>query len=474
MAIRFGSTVIAALMLGTATISRVYSGSDLVFGEAPDPGEVAYETKRYWRVRFTNGWSSDRISLASVDFLDSTGAVIPTTGGVASADSFFDATTTPERAFDQNAATYWHSSVAPNSGTTRYLAYDYGAGNAKEVAGVQLTTRSNFHSQAPVDGWLEHSGDGVTWTPYLQWTLNYTGAQTTRAFMKTQAKTPSTAVRWRVRVPTTQPAGNPSALGCQELEMRTTPGGADVTTGVTAYASYIESGSSAANAVNNAASAWTTGAFSKPAGGHWLETEFSAPPGAIQQITWRSRNDQYYAEFPLSVAVEYHDGTQWQTHWSLSGVGTVGQSQTRVITDPSVTLVDSRWRIKINATINTGAWATLNEIQMRAVAGGPDLTAPMGPVFVSHASAATNRENLFDDNNATVWQSGGTARPVTIEYDFGGPRDIVEVVMRTQTAGDAPSNFDIEKWDGSAWVTVWSVPATGAWTANVDRVFTKP
>lgn len=137
---------------------------------------------------------------------------------------------------------------------------------------------------------------------------------------------------WRVRCPDTHIAGE--YMGCTELEMRATSGGADQTGGKTASASVAFGGYPASAAIdNNTGSFWTTGGAGPPAGGHWLRIDFGAgTPVDVVEISYKVRPDSY-REDPKDLYVEYSDdASSWTTLWSQLNIAAWSAGETRVFT----------------------------------------------------------------------------------------------------------------------------------------------
>jgi hypothetical protein len=135
---------------------------------------------------------------------------------------------------------------------------------------------------------------------------------------------------WRVRSSNTASSGY---LGIAELQMHSTVGGSDLTTGKTAIASaaYYP----AARAINdNAADFWTTGSTAPPSGGHWLAVDLG-PSAAVNEIVITVRPDSY-REDPLNLFVDSSDdNATWTNQWSIATIATWSAGQTRTFENPN-------------------------------------------------------------------------------------------------------------------------------------------
>lgn len=119
---------------------------------------------------------------------------------------------------------------------------------------------------------------------------------------------------WRLWI-TSSPAG--SFLAVAEVELRSTPGGADQTGSGTALADNADNGA-AVNAVDNsAATYWQTGSSGYP---HWWKYDFGGSPKAVQQVVITPRSDQP-SRGPGAFRLEWSDDHRfWNVEASWSGV----------------------------------------------------------------------------------------------------------------------------------------------------------
>jgi len=126
---------------------------------------------RHWRVLFPEVNSSIYVQLTEVEFRQAVGVPEIPTGGTAYASSVYGASYAASRAFDGNITTAW--STAGDQAINSWIAYDYGAGNEKDILEVAVRC-DNGTSYAPKSIQIEYSDDGVGWFFY-GWYGNQTG-----------------------------------------------------------------------------------------------------------------------------------------------------------------------------------------------------------------------------------------------------------------------------------------------------------
>jgi len=130
-----------------------------------------------------------------------------------------------------------------------------------------------------------------------------------------RAGPPRRAYSMAVRIVT---AGSHTENGIAEVQFRDTVNGAKLAVGGTASASsYFGAGNEPSLAFDgNAGTAWFTGAGLRVGGwvGYTLPT-----PAEIRQVSLTAPS--FNAGMPLSLAVEYYDGSAWQTAWTTPSTG---------------------------------------------------------------------------------------------------------------------------------------------------------
>lgn len=115
---------------------------------------------RYWRLSFARATSVIRIS--ELALRTSVGGANVATGGTASASHTFGGNSAAN-AFDGNATTFWNASSGLIAGEPVWLAYDFGAGNDKDIVEYVVTVDSSAGTGIPEGGYLQYSDNGTTW-----------------------------------------------------------------------------------------------------------------------------------------------------------------------------------------------------------------------------------------------------------------------------------------------------------------------
>jgi F5/8 type C domain len=116
---------------------------------------------RYWRLNLIAS-ASNAFSMSEIQFRVTAGVSLGFSGGTASAAQTFSSQVA-SLATDGNINTFYGSSdkVAP-----QWWAYDYGAGNSKDIVEIVITARNDASfNQAPSIFTPEWSDNGSTWTP---------------------------------------------------------------------------------------------------------------------------------------------------------------------------------------------------------------------------------------------------------------------------------------------------------------------
>lgn len=118
-------------------------------------------------------------------------------------------------------------------------------------------------------------------------------------------------------------------------------------------------------------------------------------------------------------------------------------------------------RVTTQAVPSAGNWATIGEIEVAAYVGGPDLCVGGTPSATANNGTA---HFAVDNNPGNVWTTGTGTMPQSWEYDFGAVVSVGEVRIYCANTFDTPKDFDIEVWNGSAWVMV-KQPRGVTWAA---------
>jgi hypothetical protein len=126
---------------------------------------------------------------------------------------------------------------------------------------------------------------------------------------------PTTALYWRLNIT----AGNGSFVGAREIEFRATAGGADLTSGGTAFATSNFDGTTvAANAFdNNTGTEWASDGSAFP---QRIGYQFASPVD-IKQVYYAPRTAGFSNQSPTAFNVQSSsDGVNYTTRWSVSGL----------------------------------------------------------------------------------------------------------------------------------------------------------
>jgi len=118
-------------------------------------------------------------------------------------------------------------------------------------------------------------------------------------------------------------------------------------------------------------------------------------------------------------------------------------------------------------------------IEMRQAPGGANL-ASADIMFASSADSIADLANLFDADNATVWEitdADFDAADRRLVFAFDTATTIQEIVMQAPTANfnKTPTDFKLQfSEDGFLWNDAYTVTGEAAWATNESRTFTRP
>lgn len=432
---------------------------------------------RYWRVLVTASAGGGDTACNELELRSSSGGANLTGTGTPISGSEYSAGYADDYAFDGNAANSWNSSGG--LGTTAWIGYDFGAGNAHDIIEIAFKARGDYVGNAPTDMQVEYSDDGSSWT--TKWSITgQTGWSTNETRVFTEPVPPTAGVPhryWRVYVTANNSNGTTGYAGFLELEMREALGGADQCTGGTASASGVDAGNVAANAFDNdTATRWYSSGtlpswirYDFGAGNEKNIIEFAAKSPGVQQYTPR--------DFQLQFS---DDGSTWgtlitvkgETNWLGTATFTVWSADTRYDTGSA----GQMWRINMTGQQAGATTFSLTEVQMRITPGGADqcsggygFASSMDDTSIFGAFAA------FDDNAGTQWQAYSDGEvPSWLIYKFASAKAIVEVLMSAPGGGNeawAPANFTIDRWNGSTWEAQYTASGL-TWTGSETKTFT--
>lgn len=286
---------------------------------------------------------------------------------------------------------------------------------------------------------------------------------------------------WRLRFPQGINGGNDNRTQLQTVEFRATVGGADQCTGGTAFASAVHGSSSAASAFDaNSGTAWFT------AGNDHFNSYIGyqfASPVAVEQISLTGSSDTSYS--PRSIIVEHSDdGSTYTIYAFIPPTLSWSANETKTFTTdsyPPYATAYRYWKIEVTAS-NDGAGDVLaQEIELRAAASGPDLTAPGGNApatqasgTAGHYSANEGPDKAFNNNTGDWWQPRmpGGGGVVYCVWDFGAGNSYqIEQIQWTahpSFLGRSPNEFKVYgSNDGSSWTQDWTTVSCGTWSGSV-------
>jgi hypothetical protein len=275
---------------------------------------------------------------------------------------------------------------------------------------------------------------------------------------------PGYSRKWRLYIKATNPVFWATLA---ELQMRSTPGGANECSGGTASASGTGGGNGPANAFDgNTATRWQSGSGTMP---QWIEYDF-ATEKKIEEVVLRASSTEE-TDAPTNAEVQYWDGSAWVKHFEFFTNSDWAAGESRTFTNGSTNTGVSRWRLNVTATQSAAAWTSMAEVQMRTSIGGSNAATGGAAQASAAASRSTFAAKAFDGNSGTQWQSGTTSRPQQLTYYFSTSVTIVEVAITAASATDAPTAFDLQYWDGATWQTAFSRTSPATWTNGETRVF---
>ncbi|HEX8422145.1 MAG TPA: discoidin domain-containing protein, partial [Pyrinomonadaceae bacterium] len=253
---------------------------------------------------------------------------------------------------------------------------------------------------------------------------------------------------------------------------------------------------------------WHGAGTAKP---DWLQVEFNGAK-TIDEIVIVSQQDNYtnpvepteattFANHGLrNFDVQYWNGSAWVT---VAGGNVTGNDRVmRKLTFPAVTT--SKVRALIHSTADGysrvwefEAWGTSQpapppsgRINVAAESSGATATASsqLNGSFPVAAAINGDRHRLYlPDGRYNMWHGAGTAKPDWLQVEFNGAKTITEIDLVTMQddytnpvepteattfANHGLRDFDVQYWNGSAWVTVAGGSVTG--NDKIWRRFTFP
>jgi len=277
---------------------------------------------------------------------------------------------------------------------------------------------------------------------------------------------------WRVLI--TRVGG---AASCSELQMREVSAGSNVATGGTASASSVFGGGLEADKAfdGNTSTLWAA----STAEGTWIKYDMgSGVTRDIVEITWRARSDGFVEQNPSDLTVQYSsDDTFWTDAWRVHHTAFTATGETRTFTKPGAFAPTRYWAVRMG--YGTGNQAIGGaELEMAETNGGADITGTRTSERALSVFSGTPVANLFDDNNSTIFSSGGSADTPDSMYvavDFGVVKTIEEFSWTARPSpneGQSPTRWWVE-WspDNINFLERWSGTSPATWSSGEKRTF---
>lgn len=286
-------------------------------------------------------------------------------------------------------------------------------------------------------------------------------------------------------------SGNPggqTVICVDEVEFRTSVGGADVTGSGTAYDDgHTVGGMSPAGAfANDGSTSQWGGSGIAP---FWLAYDFGAGNDkAIVEVAIMPRNGFTSGQAPGQFKVQASsNNTDWIDQWWVArptahsytnGVFTVF---TKPVVEQSPAANRTRYfRASINSANGVG-YAGAGSILLKTVVNSTD-DAKFGTASSRSNFSGNLPAYAFDGmngtSNSTEWVSNNVGFPEWIQYDFGNnPVNISEVTWLSRAGlegSQSPTSIDFQTSnDGSTWTTVKSVSGL-VWSGGTPKTWTIP
>lgn len=279
---------------------------------------------------------------------------------------------------------------------------------------------------------------------------------------------------WRIYI--TQKGTDPTFCNVSEIELRSSIGGADQTGSGTASASSFQGGGfEASKAVdNNTSTLWAfTAAINQ-----WFKYDFgSGNDTDVVEVSLRAggTGTQMWRGWELQYS---DDDSSWTSLFTIEIDAVWSNNETRTFSasaGPSVGAANKTlWRIRSTASSDGLGFLGVSEISMRTSIGGADECSG-GTAYLTNEAATATASNAFDDNNTSIATTASSLLPQWIGYKFAAAKDIVEITIRSRADsfyGQAPKDFTVEYWDGSAYQVAYTGTGETGWTSGQTRTFT--
>jgi hypothetical protein len=309
---------------------------------------------RYWRIYITslkvegsNPADETQAAMGELHFHTEVFGPNIALGGVAISDTE-DGAYIDDNAFDELIFTndvagnnMWRST---DTALPHWIGYDFGVGNAVMVVaaglhGTEEFETSTLRDRRPNDFDVQHSEDGVTWE--TAWSVTDADIHPMFGYLYTvdpEAEEPvysgsphGAHTYWRIYC-LREIFTSSSEVGAGEMEMRSTPGGADQCTGGSvASSSYFTTVGPWRLFDNNLSTNWLT-ADNRRWG--WVRYTFTDPI-EIAEVMIRNHSS-IPTNTPRNIYIQYSDDDEhWTTAWAENGIAEWAAGTTRVFTDPN-------------------------------------------------------------------------------------------------------------------------------------------
>lgn len=270
---------------------------------------------RYWRLKLNTSPSGTYLLLAEVKmYLRGSATNIANTGVASASGSSFGEVAS--KAIDGSTATYWE--YMSNGVFPQWWQLDFGAGNAKDIGKIEISSHSRFETEMPTDFEIQWSDDNIAFTTVfrvtnLVWVINKTYG----------FGVPDTGdlnyYGYRLNISS---ANGGAFINVAELAMRSVSGGANLALNQTPVDSVKNISYPAAAAFDGSATtAWESNSGTTAA---WVGALIPAP-ATMNEISISIRTDRDANTAPKDFTFEgTRDGVSWmpikaftgQTGWS--------------------------------------------------------------------------------------------------------------------------------------------------------------
>lgn len=123
-----------------------------------------------------------------------------------------------------------------------------------------------------------------------------------------------------------------------------------------------------------------------------------------------------------------------------------------------------KWRVYFHS-VNGGGRPVIYDMEMRASIGGADQCTG----GTATANGGNNPSHAFDADPSTYWFPA-PASPWWLQYTFASAVSVSELSIKCGLVSDQPAHFELQRWDGAAWVTVFESFGFN-WAANTYKAF---